>query len=155
MADFVFNIAKGRGAAYAQNVEDASPANSAIIVVPINTTATDAVLKDLDSLSAVLADANTSECTGSTWARKTLTASGITITVDDATNDRVEAAFDSDQTWSAVAASNDCTDLLFCYDADTGAGTDANIIPICCVDFPITTDGSDVTAQAGDFYRAS
>ncbi len=154
MADFVFNIAKGRVTYYADNVEAASPANSAIIVVPINTTATDATLKDYNDLAAVLGDANTSELTGSTWARKTLTASGITITTND-TDDRTEVAFDSDQTWSAVAASNDSTDLLFCYDGDTGAGTDANIIPLACFDFAITTDGSDVTAQAGDFFRAS
>ena len=155
MADFVFNIAKGRTGAYADNVEAASPTNSAIIIVPIYTTATDATLKDYDTLSAVLGDANTAEATGSNWARKTLVAANITITTDDATNDRVEVAFDADQTWSAVAASNDVSDLLFCYDADTTAGTDANIIPLTCNDFVITTDGSDVTASAGDFYRAS
>jgi len=155
MADLVFNVAKGRAAAYAQNVEDASPTNSAIIIVPINTTDTDADIKDVDTLSALLALGSTSEATGSNWARKTLAAANITITVDDTTNDRVEVAFDSDQTWSAVAASNNVTDLVFCYDPDTTGGTDANIIPLTLHDFAITTDGSDVTATAGDFFRAS
>lgn len=47
------------------------------------------------------------------------------------------------------------TDLLFCYDSDTTAGTDANIVPLTCHPFAITPDGSDVTAAVTDFFRAS
>jgi hypothetical protein len=45
--------------------------------------------------------------------------------------------------------------LLVCYDSDTTGGTDANIVPISCHDFPITPDGSNVEATGADFYRAS
>jgi len=152
MADFVFNIAKGYVAEFCNRVNTNDPTNSAIIVVPINATATDATMKDYDTLSALLGDANVTECTGSNWARKVITT--ISITVDDTTNDRVECDI-ADQTWTAVAASNDSTDLVFCYDSDTTGGTDANIIPLTCHDFAITTDGSDVTAQIADFFRAA
>lgn len=157
MADFVFNIAKGKVAEYAARVNANDPTNSALIVVAINTTATDATLRDLDTLAAIEADANTAEATNSGYARKVLTdASGITVTVDD-TNDRVDVDI-PDQTWTAVAASPGAwTDLVICYDNDTGAGTDANIVPLTCHDFAVTPDGSDITAQiaSGGFFRAS
>jgi hypothetical protein len=47
------------------------------------------------------------------------------------------------------------TDLVFCYDSDTTSGTDANIVPLVMSAFPITPDGSDVQANAGDIFRAS
>jgi hypothetical protein len=155
MADLVFNIAKGRIAAYAQNVEDASPANCALLVIPFNSTATDATIKDLDTLAAIEADANTAECTGSTWSRKSVVAANLTIQVDD-TNDWVDIDIDN-QTWTAVAASNNATHLLIAYDSDTTAGTDSNIIPLTWHTFAVTTDGSDITAviDTEGFFRAT
>jgi hypothetical protein len=44
-----------------------------------------------------------------------------------------------------------------CYDNDTTAGTDANIVPMTKHDFTVTPDGTDITgviATAG-FGRAS
>lgn len=156
MADFVFNIAKGRVVELYNRVDSNDPTDSALIIVVIDTSATDATLKDFDTLSAVLGDANTAEVTNTNYARKTLTDSDLSaISVDD-TNDRFDIDI-PDQTWSAVAAGDSWTDLLVCYDGDTGAGTDANIIPLTCHDFPVTPDGSDITAQiaAAGFFRAS
>ena len=47
--------------------------------------------------------------------------------------------------------------MIICYDGDTGAGNDSNIIPLTFHDFVLTSDGSDVTAQfdALGFFRAS
>ena len=156
MADLVFNIAKGKVAEYAARVNANDPTNSALIVVAINTTATDATLRDLDTLAAIEADANTAEVTNTGYARKVLTdAGGITVTVDD-TNDRVDVDI-PDQTWTAVSAGTAWTDLVICYDSDTAAGTDANIVPLTLHDFAVTPDGSDLTAQisASGFFRAS
>lgn len=157
MADFVYNIAKGRVAELANRVNANDPANSALIVALFNTSATDATLKDLDTIAAVEADANTAELTSGTnanYARKTLTdASSITVTTDD-TNDRVDVDV-PDQTWTALGAGTAITDLVFGYDSDTTAGTDANIVPLTQHDFAITPDGSDVTATIAVFYRAS
>ena len=155
MADFVFNIAKGRVAELYNRVDSNDPANSALIIVPVDVAAvTDATIRDFDTLAAVLAGGVTERTTGG-WARKTLTDADLVAFAPDDTNDRVDLDI-PDQTWTAVTAGA-VTDLLICYDNDTTAGTDANIIPLTQHDFAITPDGSDVTAviAATGFFRAS
>lgn len=156
MADFVFNIAKGRVNELYRRVDGNDPANSAIIVVAINTSEADATLIDLDNLSLVLANANTAEVTNANYARKVLTDSDLAAQSPDDTNDRQEADL-PDQTWSSVGAGDAWTDLLICYDNDTTAGDDTNIIPLVQLDFAATPNGGDITAQfnAAGFYRAS
>jgi hypothetical protein len=154
MADFVYNQAKGKVAGWADQINANSPTNSAFIVEAINTSATDAVLRDLDTFAAIEADSNTAEVTNSGYARKTITdASGMTVTIDD-TNDRVDVDI-ADQTWTAVGSGTAWTDLVIGYDSDTTAGTDSNTIPATQHDFAITPDGSDITATVNVFYRAS
>lgn len=156
MADFVFNIAKGRVAELFNRVQANDPANSALIVVAIVATATDATMRDYDTLAALLGDANVAEATNTNYARKVLTDSALSAISPDDTNDRMDLDF-GDQTWSAVASGDNWTDLVICYDGDTTGGTDSNIIPLTCHDFAVTPDGSDITAQlaAAGFYRAS
>lgn len=147
MADFVFNIAKGRVAYYST----LPAASDALIVIPIEASGVeaDATLKDYDDVAALLAAANNEQ---STMGRKTV--SSVTVTVDDS-NERVDIDI-ADQTWTA-ATGNAVSDLLICYDPDTGAGTDSSLIPLTFHDFSVTPDGSDITAQiaAAGFYRAS
>lgn len=155
MADFVYNIAKGRVVEYAARVEANDPTNSAFLVVALVAGGVgDSTLIDLNDLSAVLGTA-ANEATNTNYARKTLANGSLTITVDD-TNDRAEVDF-ADQTWTAVAAGDVWTDLIMCYDSDTTAGTDANIVPMTQHDFAVTPDGSDITAQlnAAGFFRAA
>lgn len=152
MADFVFNLAKGRFAEWAERSRTGDDANGALVIIPWNTTATDATLKDLDTVAAVEADANTAERTANGWNRKTIADGSITVTIDD-TNDRVDVDV-ADQTWTAVTA-DAVTDLGVAWDKDTTAGTDSNILPGTWHDFAITPDGSDVTATVAVFYRAS
>ena len=155
MADFVYNIAKGRVVEYAARVEANDPTNSAFIVVALVSGGVgDSTLIDLNDLSAVLGTA-ANEATNTNYARKTLANGSLTITVDD-TNDRAEVDF-ADQTWSAVASGDVWTDLLVCYDSDTTGGTDSNIVPMTQHDFAVTPDGSDITAQlnAAGFFRAA
>lgn len=156
MANQIFNIALGRVAELYNRVDTNDPANSALVIVAINTTASDAVLKDLDTLAAVLGNANTSEVTNTGYARKILTDADIVAFAPDDVNDRVDLDI-PDQTWTGVAAGTGWTDLLICYDNDTTGGTDSNIIPMTMHDFVVTPDGSDITAQiaAEGFYRAS
>lgn len=152
MSDFVFNIAKGRVAELFNRVDSNDPTNSAIIVVPVDRgAATDATLKDLDTLSAVLG--SVTERTTGGWTRKTLTDADLAAIAVDDTNDRMPATIPA-VLWSAVTAGA-VTDLVFCYDSDTISGTDANIVPLVMSAFPITPDGSDVQANAGDIFRAS
>jgi hypothetical protein len=146
MANIVFNIAKGSVVEYFRRVDSNDPANSAIIVVPVDAGATsDATARDYDTLSAALAGL-TERSTGG-WNRKTLTDADIATPAVDDTGDTFSVTI-PDQTWTAVTTGA-VTDLLICYDNDTTAGTDANIIPLLLLDFAITPDGSDVTADAG------
>lgn len=156
MADFVYNIAKGRVAELYNRVDSNDPANSALIIIVWNTTATDATLRDLDTVAAIEADVNTAEVTNTGYARKTLTDADIVAFAPDDTNDRVDCDI-PDQTWTAVAATPTWTDLGTHYDNDTTTGTDSNIIPLTQHDFIVTPDGSDITAviAATGFFRAS
>ena len=156
MADFVFNIAKGRVVEFYDRVDNNDPTNSALVVVVINTTATDATLKDYDTLSAVLGDANTAEVANTGYARVIRTDTDLSAASPDDTNDRFDVDM-ADIEFGAITDDDvDWTDLLICYDNDTTGGTDANIIPLTCHDFAVTIDGSSVTAQlnAAGFFRA-
>ena len=156
MADQVFNIALGRVAELYNRVDTNDPTNSAFIVVVIDTSATDATLKDLDTLSAVLGDANTAEVTNTNYARITYTDTDLVAFAPDDVNDRVDLDI-PDLTWTSVAAGDNWTDVLICYDNDTGAGTDANIVVMTQHDFVVTPSGGDITGQidAAGFFRAS
>lgn len=157
MADFAFNISKGKSAEFAARVNASDPTNAVLIVALIASTGVeaDATLLDKNEFADLVSGAtNFATNTGST--RKSLDQTGgVTVTVDD-TNDRVDIDI-PDQTWTALA--NDGTgaisDVVIGYDSDSTAGTDANIVPMSFHDFAITPDGSDVTATVAVFYRAS
>lgn len=156
MADFVFNIAKGRVAELYNRVDSNDPANSALIIVAIDAAGdTDATMKDRDDLSALLGG-TANEVTNTNYARKTLTDADIVAFAPDDTNDRVDLDI-PDQTWTGVAAGTSWTDLLICYDSDTTGGTDSNVVLLTLHDFAVTPDGSDIVAQiaAVGFFRAS
>lgn len=156
MADFVFNIAKGRVAELYNRVDSNDPTNSALIVVAINTATSDATLRDLDTLAAIEADGGTAELTNSGYARKVLTDADLTAFAPDDTNDRVDLDI-PDQTWTAVASGTAFTDIVICYDSDTTGGTDSAIVPLTQHDFAVTPSGGDVTMQvaAAGFFRAT
>lgn len=145
MADIVFNVALGSVAYYGS----LPAAADAIIVVPLEASGivADSVMRDYADLSTLLAGATNEQ---TTMGRKTVTS--VTVTVNN-TSDRVEVDI-PDQTWTG-ASGNAISAILTCYDGDTGAGTDSNIIPMTKHGFAITPDGSDVTATIADFYRAS
>lgn len=153
MANIVFNIAKGRVVEYYNRVENNDPAASAIILVPIETSGleADSVLIDKDDLAAVLSG-TTNEQT--TMGRKTLTDADLAaLPAPDDTNDRYEVSLPT-TTWAA-ATGNAISKILVCYDGDTGAGTDSNIIPLTMFDFAQTPSGADIQMTTGVFFRAA
>ena len=157
MADLVFNIAKGRAAELYNRVDSNDPANSALIVAVFNVgAATDATLRDYDTLAAIEGDANAAEVANSGYARKTLTDADLVAFAPDDTNDRVDLDI-PDQTWTSVAAGTAWTDVVIAYDNDTTSGTDSSIVPLTLHDFAVTPNGGDITMQvaAAGFYRAS
>ena len=156
MADFVFNIAKGRVAELYNRVDSNDPTNSALIIVAIDANGdTDATMKDRDDISALIGG-TANEVTNTNYARKTLTDSDIVAFSADDTNDRVDLDI-PDQTWTGVAAGTAWTDLIIAYDSDTTGGTDSGIVPLTLHDFAVTPDGSDIVAQiaSAGFFRAS
>lgn len=156
MANFTFNIAKGRVVEFYNRVENNDPANSALIVVVLASSGLEAqsVLEDADTLAAVVAG-TTNEVTGTGWNRKTLTdADLVALPAPDDTNNRYAVAVPTFN-WTPDAAADDAGALLVCYDSDTTAGTDSNIIPLTHHDFSVLTDGNQVVVNAGDFFRAS
>lgn len=157
MANQVFNIALGQVVSNYRRVDENDPAASALIIAILATAGieSDAVLKDKNDLADVVAG-TTNEVTNPGYARKVLTDADIVAFAPDDTNDRVDIDI-PDQTWTAVAAGDGWNDLLVCYDSDTAAGTDANIVPMTQHDFVLVPDGSDITAQiaAAGFFRAT
>lgn len=159
MGNIVGNISLGRIAEFYVRIDGNDPANSAFIIALLASTGleSDATLKDKDDFSA-LVSGTTDFATNTGINRKTLTDADLVAFAPDDTNDRVDLDV-PDQTWTAVA--NDGTGaigaLVFGYDSDTTAGTDANIVFATKHDFVVTPDGSDITAQiaATGFFRAS
>jgi hypothetical protein len=153
MANIVFNIAKGRVVELYNRVRSNDPANSALVLVPIETSGleSDATLIDVDTLTALLAG-TTNEQT--TMGRKVLTDADLAaLPAPDDTNDRYEVSLPT-TTWTA-ATGNAIAKIAVCYDADTTGGTDANIVPLTMFDFVQTPSGADIQMTTGAFFRAA
>ena len=153
MANVVYNIAKGRIVELYNRVKSNDPANSALILVPLETSGleSDATLLDKDDLAAVLSGATNEQ---TTMGRKILTDADLAaLPAPDDTNDRFDISLPT-TTWTA-ATGNAISKILVCYDGDTTGGTDANIIPLCMFDFVVTPSGTDIQMTGGVFHRAS
>lgn len=157
MADLVFNIAKGRVAELYNRVDSNDPANSVLLVIALNANgATDATLRDYDTMVAIEGDASAAEVTNSGYSRKVLTDADLTAFAPDDANDRVDLDI-PDQTWTAVGAGSAWTDIIVAYDNDSTSGTDSSVVPLTLHDFAVTPSGSDITMQvaAAGFFRAA
>lgn len=144
MADFVFNISKGRINELFDRVDNNDPAASALYLIPVSVAAvTDATLIDVDTFALVIS-AGVTERTANGWNRKTLDDTLIATQAPDDVNDRNERDI-ADQTWTPTLGSDTVTDLILCY-AGVVTPTDAQLVPISQHDFAITPDGSLVTA---------
>jgi len=145
MADFVFNVAKGKAA---EKCADATT-SLGILILATAGLESDAVLKDKTTLTD-LVSGTTNEVTNSGYARKT----GLTATVAvDQSGDKVTIDV-ADQTWAAVAAGDGWSKLVTFLDE---AGTDGTRIPLTAHDFVVTPDGTDIiaTINAAGFYSAT
>lgn len=125
------------------------PANSALILVVIAASGieVDAVLKDYDTLSALLAGTS-NEVTNTGYARITITDSGLAAYTVDDTNDLITLPL-ANQTTAAISAGDSWSKLLICYDGDTTAGTDADIIPVKAFDIRDPTTGAAIAPSGG------
>lgn len=136
MANFVFNVAKGKAAYYAT-----LPGSSdALIAVPLQTSGLEPDLSMIDRTT--LADILTVSIEQTTLGRKTLT--GVASTVDHAAD---RAVVDLDDFLYTAGSGAPVGAFVICYDPDTTASVDANIIPLTKHDFSVIPSGSDIPVQ--------
>lgn len=145
MANLLFNNQRGSTIQHHRDGEN-------LIIVLLKVAQADATLRDHDTLTAVLAAANT-EADFTNYARKTIANANWSITIDDSGED-ASADF-ADQTWTAAggASNNNLVKLLVCID---GANDTARL-PLTLHDFVATTDGNDLTAvvDTAGFYAST
>ncbi len=132
MGQLVTNVGRGRAVELHNRVDGNDPANSALILVVLAATGleSDDVLRDKTTL-ADLVSGTTNEVTNTGYSRKVLTDADLAAPTVDNALDKVTLTFGT-QTFGGpnVAAGDSWRKLFVCYDSDTTAGTDANIIPI-------------------------
>lgn len=144
MANFVFNVAKGR---IRQLILDGADLRALVL----QAADTDAAMMDVDNITALLATA-ANEADFTNYARVTL--AGEATTVDDTGND-VNADCNDITFTSAGGATNNTTTDLIIYLHD--AGGDGSSVPLVCLDCVFTTNGQNVTLQfdADGFWGAA
>ena len=150
----MFNCAKGRVIELWANVQNGSPANAALVLIPIETSGLEADAALIDSLSVTeLINGTTNEQTD--MGRIVLSAAELAaITLEaDMGNDRFEASLPQ-VTWSG-ATGNAISRIVVAYDPDNGTSTDAGIVPLTMFEAVATPDGNDLVLTPGVFFRAS
>lgn len=153
MGHIVPNIAKGRARELYNRVKTNDPANSVIVLVPLEASgiASDADLEDFDTLAAILAG-STNEQT--TMGRITLTDAQIAaMPAPDDVNDWAE--FELPNFGWTAATGNAIAKIAVCYRPDSTGGTDADIVPMVIFDFAATPSGLDINVTGGDVFRAT
>lgn len=147
MSHFEFNAALGREVEFYKRVNDNDPANSAFILMLLALAGLegDEVLRDMDTFAAIVAG-TTNEATNTGYARKTLTDADLAAYTVDDTADSVTLAIPS-QTFGPLTAGDTIAKAVLGFDADTTAGTDADIIPMFAYD---TIIGGSHFVPAGD-----
>lgn len=153
MAHIVCNIAKGRARELYNRVKSNDPANSGIVLVPLEAAgiAADADLKRYDTLADLLAGSTNEQ---GTMGRVVLSDAQIAaLPAPDDTNDWATFALPNFG-WTAATGSA-IAKIAVCYDPDTTAGTDAAVVPMVIFDFAATPSGLDINVTGGDVFRAT
>ena len=154
----VFNVSKGKAAAYHDNVYSSSPANCALVVVMLKAGESNAVLEDYSNLLDLLAAAGNSEADFTGYSRKILTSADISPAIADNTNNWQSVDI-PDPVWDPAggAVNNALSHFLLCYDPDTTTGDDSSIVPMIFEPVTRTTNGTDpyqVKIDAAGYFRA-
>lgn len=150
MADFLFDVARGREVEIYGRVDSNDPANSAfkIVVLALVGLEVDATLRTYPDLASLLAASN-NEVTNTGYSRKTLTDADLAAYTVDYTAHSITLPLPS-QVYAAVDVGDTWAKALVTYDSDTTSGTDANIIPVSAQDIrlngaPLSPNGGAIT----------
>ena len=150
MADFVFDVARGREVEIYGRVDLNDPANSAfkIVVLALVGLEVDATLRTYQDLATLLAASN-NEVTNTGYLRKTLTDADLAVYTVDYSAHLITLPLPT-QLYTGVDTGDTWAKALVTYDSDTTSGTDANIVPITAQDIrlaaaPLSPNGGSVT----------
>jgi hypothetical protein len=158
MANYQYNVSYGRERTFYDNVNNSTPANAGFLWVALvvnRPTITDDTLRDFDTLSALLADANVAEATNTNYARKIVTDADLAASAVDDTNNRMDLDIPNPLWDPGPAAGDDWTDLSLFYCPDVTAIVDADCIPFTNHNFPWEANGSPVegNVNVAGFFR--
>ena len=150
MADFPFDVARGREVEIYGRVDTNDPANSAftIVVLALVGLESDDVLRTYPDLASLLAASN-NEVTNTGYARITLTDADLAVYTVDYSAHLITLPLPT-QVYPAVDVGDTWAKALVTYDSDTTSGTDATIVPITAQDIrlysaPLSPNGGAVT----------
>ncbi len=148
MANGTFNIALGEEKSLYEIVRNNTQANSVLTFTFLQASVADDVLNNFDDLAALLADAGNTEATFTNFARVELDDTQlIAPAIDDGANTLTLDLPDITFTDAGGAANNTLVKAIVCFDPDSTAGTDADIIPIFHFDVAFTTQGLTFTVN--------
>jgi hypothetical protein len=130
MSDIQSNITLGREVELYDRVNGNDPANSAFIMLVLAAAGlvSDAVLKDYDTVDALLAGAS-AEVMNANYGRKTLTDADLAPYVVDDSNDLILLVLPL-QTFASIGVGDSWSKACVAYDPDTTAGTDTTLVPV-------------------------
>ena len=150
MADFIFDVARGREVEIYGRVDLNDPANSAfkIVVLALVGLEVDSTLRTYQDLATLLAASN-NEVTNTGYTRITLTDADLAVYSVDYSAHLITLPLPT-QVYTGVGVGDTWAKALVTYDSDTTSGTDANIVPISAQDVrlfsaPLSPNGGDVT----------
>lgn len=157
MANFSFDVSLGREVEFHYRVNDNDPANAVftLVVLAHEDLDPDSILRTYSTLSAIASGGNI-EVGNTNYARIELSDVDIVSASTDTTLHKTTIGFFPVQ-FTSIGAGDIWSKLLLCYDPDSTAGNDANIIPVCAFDLrkdgvPVTPNGNHITISAPDGY---
>jgi len=151
VANYVFNIAKGRVVEFYNRVENNDPATSILSVHPLSATPAQATGQDVDDYAAFIT-AGAVELNTNGWSVKTLTDTDLaSFPGPDDANDRYDVPVPA-MTWTPTAGT--AVGLAICY-SSLASPTNAQRIVLTHHDFAFVPDGGGITLNAGAFFRAA
>ena len=152
MTAIVFNVAKGKVAAYYDRVKGNDPATSALVLTPLEASGleSDSVLIDATTVAAVVSGTTNKQ---STMGEKVLTDAALAaIPLADNTTDSNARSLPSVD-WLA-ATGNDVGAMLVAYRPDTSTPSDTTDIPLTMFTYQQSPVGADIPFTGGVFFRA-
>lgn len=154
MSQFTANVSLGREVEFFNRVLYSDPPYSAFTLVVLANSGleADSVLKQYDTLAAILAASN-NEVTNTGYARIELDYYDLSAyTVDDDLGLILLEL--PTQTHANIAVGDLWRKLVVCYDEDTTGGTDADLIPVAFQDVLDPNNGQAVIPNGNDIIFA-